>query len=112
MAATHGSGLSVMPAGNLLLGSRFLDTDPSGMSVRFSVPGPGFTLDPGDGTAPIPTDATGFIDHVYAPLTGQPHPWVFSVALTDNLDGRWRGWLRFELPKGPYAPLTVAAVSF
>jgi hypothetical protein len=28
----------VMPGGNLLLGSRFLDTDPTGMSARFSVP--------------------------------------------------------------------------
>jgi hypothetical protein len=60
----------------------------------------GTNLNHGDGSAPIPTDGTGFIDHVY---TGSgPHPWIFSAALTDNADGRWRGWLRFELPKGPY----------
>jgi hypothetical protein len=43
MATTHGSGLSVMPGGNMLLGSRFLETDPTGMTVRFTTPGPGFT---------------------------------------------------------------------
>jgi hypothetical protein len=58
------------------------------------------------------TDGHDYIDHVYAPLTGQPHPWIFSAALTDNADGRWRGWLRFELPKHPHGPYEVAAVAF
>jgi hypothetical protein len=100
-----------MPGGNLLLGSRFLETDPTAMTVQFSVPPcPGYTLDPGDGTAPIATDGSGFVNHAY---TGSgPHPWVFSAALTDNADGRWRGWLRFEVPKGPYSPHEVAAVAF
>jgi len=35
-AVTAGSAISVMPAGNLLRG-RFLDTDPTGMNIRFSV---------------------------------------------------------------------------
>jgi hypothetical protein len=111
-AVTAGSGLSVMPGGNLL-GGRFLDSDPSNMSIRFSVPPePGFTLDFGDGSPVSATDGKGFVDHAYAPLTGQPHPWVFTAALTDNSDGRWRGYRRFELPRSPYGPWSLAANSF
>jgi hypothetical protein len=50
MTVTAGSALSVFPAGNLLLGSVFLDTDTIGVTVRFSVPPvTGFSLDPGGG---------------------------------------------------------------
>jgi hypothetical protein len=50
-----------MPGGNMLIHSRFLDTDPTGMTIRFSVPPyPGFTLDPGDGSAPISTERNRF----------------------------------------------------
>ena len=37
MAVTAGSAVSLMPGGNLS-GGRFLDTDSTGMSVRFSMP--------------------------------------------------------------------------
>ena len=37
VAVTAGSAVSLMPGGNLL-GGRFLDTDSTGMSVRFSMP--------------------------------------------------------------------------
>ena len=83
MAATHGSGLSVMPGGNLLDG-RFKSEDPTGMTVQFSVPA-GMTLDPGDGTAPIATDGSGFVDHTY--VGSGNHPWVFTAASSTQCFG-------------------------
>jgi hypothetical protein len=105
---TAGSGISVMPGGNLLNG-RFLDTDPSGMSVRFSVPA-GMSLDFGDGTAAVTTTGSGYVDHVY--VGSGPHPWVFTASLVDPADNRWRGWARFEVPRPPYGPYDLRALSF
>jgi hypothetical protein len=108
MAATHGSGLSVMPGGNMLNG-RFMSEDPTGMTVRFSVPA-GMTLDFGDGSATVTTDGSGYADHTY--VGSGNHPWVFTASLVDPVDNRWRGWRRFEVPRSPYGPFDLAAVAF
>ena len=79
------------------------------MTVRFSVPA-GMTLDFDDGTPAVTTDGSGFVDHTYAG-TG-PHLWIFSASLVDLADNRWRGWRRFEVPRGPYSPWELAANAF
>jgi hypothetical protein len=91
----------VMPGGNLLLGSRFLDTDPTGMSVPFSVPRSRASASIRETeTAPAATDGwQRLVDHVY--VGAGPHPGIFSAALIDTCDNRWRGWLRFEVPRSP-----------
>jgi hypothetical protein len=60
--------------------------------------------------AQVTTTGAGYVDHTY--VGSGPHPWVFTASLIDPTDNRWRGWRRFEVPRGPYAPWELAAVSF
>jgi hypothetical protein len=103
-----GVGLTAMPGGNLLNG-RFKSEDPTGMTIRFSVPA-GMSLDFGDGSPAVATDGSGYVDHTH--VGSGNRSWVFTASLIDPADNRWRGWRRFEVPRGPYAPFELAAVSF
>ena len=57
--------------------------------------------------AQVTTTGAGYVDHTY--VGSGPHPRVFTASLIDPTDNRWR---RFEVPRGPYAPWELAAVSF
>jgi hypothetical protein len=94
-----------------LLSGSFDQTDPAGLRVVFRFPPllaanarPAMVLDPGDGTAPISTDNTGKITHVYT------SPAIVTATLTDA-DGNPCGRARFEVPRATYGPWNIGAAA-